>query len=148
MAIDKKQVINFAIGLVTGAVFFGGTSTDTESEISKVQSLNASSSPQVIRQSLTVEMNNATQSEPIKLVGNYKVEWESFAGDCKKTDVSLNAAWDTTYYYYGTVFNVDGYGKGTSYFYNLDDGFYFLEPDGIYSDTCNWRATFSPLEIP
>jgi hypothetical protein len=142
--LNQQTIITFLIGLSAGAVFFGG-SNESKSETNSVSPSQASSEP---RLSHTVEMNNATQSEPIKLVGDYKVEWESFAGDCLKTDVSLKAAWDTDFYHYGTVFNVDGYGKGTSYFYTLDNGNYYLEPNGIWSDTCSWKATFTPIDLP
>jgi hypothetical protein len=102
----------------------------------------SSESPRI---SQTIEMFNAAKSAPLKLEGNYKVNWKTLDGDCHKTDVSLRAAWDTIHY--GTVFNIDGYGSGESYFYDLENGNYYLEANGIFSDTCHWTATFIPIDL-
>lgn len=133
-------MITLVIGVILGAIFFGGS--DPASEL---PAPSASVSTPAVRKSYTVEMSNAAKSEPINLVGDYSVDWQTISGECEKTDVSLRAAWETDYGSYGTVFNYDGYGKGTSYFYTLDAGNYYLEADGIWSDTCNWKATFSPI---
>ena len=147
MSINKSNVIALVVGVIAlvvgvilGAVFSGGSN-----EASDLPAATVSSSTFDDRESYTVEMSNAAKSEPINLVGDYSVEWQTISGDCEKTDVSLRAAWETNYGFYGTVFNYDGYGQGTSYFYTLDAGNYYLEADGIWSDTCSWKATFTPV---
>ena len=140
MSINKSNVITLVIGVILGAIFFGGS--DGASELPAPV---ASGSTPDVRKSYTVEMSNAAKSEPINLVGDYSVDWQTISGECEKTDVSLRAAWETNYGFYGTVFNYDGYGEGTSYFYTLDAGNYYLEADGIWSDTCKWKATFTPI---
>ena len=143
MSFNKSNVVALVIGLILGAIFFGGSDSATSTPTPTTSGLTPET-----RASHTVEMSNAAKSEPIALVGDYSVDWETFAGDCEKTDVSLRAAWETDYGFYGTVFNYDGYGQGTSYFYTLDAGNYFLEANGIYSDTCSWKATFTPVDLP
>jgi len=142
VTINKSNVIALVVGVVLGAIFFGGSEG-----VSSTPAPTASGFTPDTRASHTVEMTNAAKSEPIALVGDYSVDWTTYAGDCEKTDVSLKAAWETDYDHYGTVFNFDGYGQGTSYFYTLDAGNYYLEASGIWSDTCNWRATFTPLDL-
>jgi hypothetical protein len=133
-----KTLLVFVTGLIAGVVFFGGSSNDG------IPSTSPGDSDLDSRVSQTIEMKAAGQSPPLRLSGNYEVSWETLTQDCKTSSV----LWATDEVVnFGTAFGAEGISSGKSYFYDLEDRNYYLDTSDIWTNTCHWKATFTPIAL-
>ena len=141
MSINKSNIIALVVGVILGAVFFGGSRGSSDAPAP-----TGSDSPPDARTSYTVEMSDASNSKAMDLSGDYQVDWEIVKGGCPdgSVNVSLRSAWEE-YDYLETTFNAVGDTSGTSYFYALETGNYYLQANSGWQTQCSWKATFTPI---
>lgn len=144
MSINKSNVIALVIGVILGAIFFGGSGDSSEPPTP-----TGSESSSSTRVGYTIEMSDGSSSKAIQLRGDYQVDWEIVKGGCigDSALVNLRSAWGE-FDYYESIFSAEGEGSGVQYFYALEDGNYYLEANAGSTTNCSWKATFTPLESP